>query len=213
MSETFFLCLKHYLWCPTVSKSFLSAILFKTPLAFAQCGVFLMEGDPSLSRSRPQTVCCPSRRSSKPPRRTSTAPTTTSCSSCHGSAAGAYGSRRHVGPRQGSRCSIGGGNAGGRRVRLDIPGGLFKDVGFYTILKFGHFGSSPLAFDLPQCQEPWREGEQLKKTKKTTHGGKPRQTEIKQQRKTLGVGPTICKYHTSKMTYFLGAKRVQNNCR
>ena len=33
--------------------------------------------------------------------------------------------------------------------------------------------------------------EEQKKTKKTTHGGKPRQTEIKQQRKTLGAGQTI----------------------
>ena len=62
---------------------------------------------------------------------------------------------------------------------------------------FGHFGPI-LAFDLPQCQEPWRWGrkEELprneqKKTKKTTHRGKPRQTEIKQQRQTLGAGQTM----------------------
>ena len=31
--------------------------------------------------------------------------------------------------------------------------GIFKDVRFYPVLNFGHFGA-PLAIDLPQCQEP-----------------------------------------------------------
>ena len=44
---------------------------------------------------------------------------------------------------------------------------------FCPILNFGHFGPSSLAFDLPQCNEPWRQeelpgNEEQKKTKKTT---------------------------------------------
>ena len=65
----------------------------------------------------------------------------------------------------------------------------FLDV-FYPIMNFGHFGAS-LAFDLPECQEPWRQGELTgngTKNKRKQHRGKPRQTEIKQQRKTLGAG-------------------------
>ena len=65
-----------------------------------------------------QTVCGPSNRS---PRRASTAPATAPFSRCPTSPSGADGSRRRHGPRQSSRCQVGGGNAGSRRVGPDIP--------------------------------------------------------------------------------------------
>ena len=50
--------------------------------------------------------------------------------------------------------------------------GNVEDVRFHPMLHFCHFWAL-LAFDLPQCQEPWRQGElpgneKQKKTQKTT---------------------------------------------
>ena len=98
--------------------------------------------------------------------------------------------------------------------------GILKDARFYPILIFGHFLAplfsrcfhpimnfghfwallpSPLTFhNVKNHGSGGAEGEpggiagneEQKKTKKTTHRGKPRQTETKQQRKTLGAGQT-----------------------
>ena len=98
--------------------------------------------------------------------------------------------------------------------------GIFQDVRFHPTLNFGHFlGSLIFSMFLPH-NELWpflgppspltfhnvknhggggAEGEpggiarneEQKKTQKTTHRGKPRQTYVKQQRKTLGSGQTI----------------------
>ena len=88
-------------------------------------------------------------------------------------------------------------SAGGKE-KTQIQG-IFKDVRFYSKLNFGQSLPTPSTFHNVKnhgggCAKgvPRIAGnEEQKKTKKTTHRGKPRQTEIKQQRKTLGTGQTI----------------------
>ena len=52
--------------------------------------------------------------------------------------------------------------------------------------------------------------EEQKKTKKTTHRGKPRQTETKQQRNTLGAGQTKKSVLCVKTSLMEGRRRCKN---
>ena len=70
---------------------------------------------------------------------------------------------------------------------------IFSMFSFYPITNFGHFGAPPSPSTKSrtmevgaqkESQEELPGNEEQKKTKKTIHRGKPRQTEIKQQRKT-----------------------------
>ena len=49
---------------------------------------------------------------------------------------------------------------------------------FQPIMNFGHFGAS-LAFDLPQCQEPWKWGRRVR-VRKNCQGAKNKRKQRKQ---------------------------------